>query len=268
MPKPRLSSTPKVPQQYRASNFVDIFNLVDSKVNGMAEGQKSAYHNATTSTPSGFSVGSYALGDFVRNSNVTKISTSTLLASATCIVEGWICTNETTNVGAFEPVMTLLTQSTPGIGTSTSSGSSGWTLVSKASDETRTSTTTMTADSALTFAVSANTNYRFRMSIFYDTNATPDFQYQLQGPASPTRVRYEHHYIAPGTGSATFANNSNYAVGTSPLGGTGPGHVALEGILQNGVNAGSVSFQWAQNTSDGNPTLVLQGSYIEWMVIA
>lgn len=109
MARSRLVSKLRVPQQYRPAAFVDIFNLVDAKVNAMAEGQLSAFHNASTAIPSGFPVGTYAIGDFVRNSNLTQTSTSTLVGGATYVIEGWLCVSQTTNVGAFKPVLTIVT---------------------------------------------------------------------------------------------------------------------------------------------------------------
>jgi len=105
----RLSLSVKVPQQYRRADFVDAFNLIDAKVNALGEGAISGFHNATTAIPSGFPVGTYAVGDFVRNTNLTQIATSTLFGGATYCIEGWICIDQTTNVGAFKPKLAVIT---------------------------------------------------------------------------------------------------------------------------------------------------------------
>lgn len=49
--------------------------------------------------------------------------------------------------------------------------------------------------------------------------------------------------------------------------GTNGGFVMLSGVVHNGANAGTFSFQWAQNTSDGTATVVRAGSYLEYSVV-
>jgi len=105
----RLASASRVPAQYRRADLVDIFTLIDAKVNALGEDAISAFHNATTSIPSGYPVGTFAIGDFVKNTNLTSISTSTLFGGATYCIEGWICMSQTTNVGAFKPKLAVIT---------------------------------------------------------------------------------------------------------------------------------------------------------------
>lgn len=109
MARNRLSSAQRVPADYRRSDFNDIFNLIDAKVNALGEDAISAFHNATTAIPSGFPVGTYAIGDVVKNTNPTSLSTSILFGGATYCIEGWICMDQTTNVGAFKPKLAVIT---------------------------------------------------------------------------------------------------------------------------------------------------------------
>lgn len=154
--------------------------------------------------------------------------------------------------------------------TGASGGSGPWTLVNKVSDESRTSNATLADDSALIFPMAANSKYTFRGTIFFDTGASGDFKWRHSGPASPTLVRLVRQWIIPGgTAFAGIAVDQAYSSADLALTGTGTngGVVWIEGIIQNGVNAGNFAFRWAQNTSDAVSTIVRAGSYLEWALV-
>lgn len=149
-------------------------------------------------------------------------------------------------------------------------GAGAWTMVSKSTDETITSDSTLSNDSALSFAVAANTKYRFRFHVVFKTGATADFKYALTGPASPTLLACRISRSAA-FGSVvnyrpmgTYAEVAESLTGAPSTGDQEGGYVLLEGVLHNGSNAGTVAFQWAQDTSDAGSTKVLAGSYLEW----
>jgi hypothetical protein len=143
-----------------------------------------------------------------------------------------------------------------------------WTRLSKENDETRNSTTTLAADSDLQFLMEANTVYAGRMVVFFDTGAAPDFKFEFSGPSSPTAVRINGEHIAPGDAAFTEFNDEAYNVTGTPIGsGTVGGCVKADFLVQNASNAGTFSFDWAQNTSDAGDTTVLAGSYLEYFVI-
>lgn len=150
-----------------------------------------------------------------------------------------------------------------------SSAAEVWTTAMKTATETVTESTTFQDDDHLTFAVAATTNYAFRMRIFYGTAAAADFKYQLTGPNAPTLVRYQRHVILPGATIFTLIGVTNAFIDPHILAnaGTTGGYVYIDGILHNGANAGNVTLQWAQNTSDASNTDVYSGSYLEWMKI-
>ncbi len=103
----RLNSVTQLQPDYNQASFTRIFSAMDQKVNGIAEGSISSHHNSGTSMPSGFLVGSYAVGDFVKNKDPIKTSSTTYLSGSTYVVPGWICLNASTNVGAFSEVRWL-----------------------------------------------------------------------------------------------------------------------------------------------------------------
>jgi len=141
--------------------------------------------------------------------------------------------------------------------------------VEKTTDEIKTNDATTADDTALTFAVAANTKYRFVVQVWYYSDPAPDFKYQFTGPDSPTVIGYRRETNAHG--SSTSANSAVYLYITSDasitVSTTGIGQVRLWGILHNGANAGTVAFRWAQNTSSANPTTVYAGSFIEYSVV-
>ena len=79
---PKLDLTNLVPTQYNAPVFSQIIRALTGQLNPLSEGRLAARYNAQSSVPSG-SV-SYAVGDFVPDSNATVTGGSVRL--------GWICT--------------------------------------------------------------------------------------------------------------------------------------------------------------------------------
>lgn len=145
-----------------------------------------------------------------------------------------------------------------------------WTTVLKQADETQNSSTTFADDAELTLPVLASETYLIQFDIFFDTAATPDFKFQFTGPSSPTEVTVRGKYAAPDAAADTdfvdTAFSTSHAV-TGAAGTTG-GHVFGSLLLVNGTNAGSVTLQWAQNTSDAADTTVLAGSLLNYVRVS
>lgn len=153
-------------------------------------------------------------------------------------------------------------------------GSTAWTSLKnshfsqifKTADQTKNTDAVLADDAALLFPVLANTKYAFRMRVFFDTTAAADFKYAIAGPAAPTLARIVHKAIDPTALTTLGTTSAVAAVGSTALAagaGTTGGYIEIEGIWHNGANAGNVSFQWAQNTSNGSDTIVRAGSYVE-----
>lgn len=140
----------------------------------------------------------------------------------------------------------------------------GFTLIQKTSDETIQSDDTFGADSELKFAMAANTTYSIKINVGFNTSATADIKFELDGPASPTNVAYSGERTATSGTDASIngvAYNTAHAItGTA----TGAGHAFFMVIVQNGANTGDFSLRWAQNTSDASNTTVLKGSTLEY----
>ena len=126
-------------------------------------------------------------------------------------------------------------------------------------------------DAELLLPVLANTTYMIQGVIFFTTSATPDFKFQLTGPASPTDVTVRgSRYAVEGT--STNGTRGEFVdvalsvpravVGTNS---GSDGYVDFRMRLENGANAGTVVLQWAQNTSDAADTTVLAGSHLNYI---
>lgn len=137
-------------------------------------------------------------------------------------------------------------------------------VVRKPLDESKSTNATVGTDLHLSFPVKANTTYVLRLKVFFTTGATEDFKYRLIGPAGFTKlIRYISRSNG-GTAGAFVIPGTAYDAADVPMAGAvGSGIVDEEILLQNGATAGTVSFQWAQNTSGGTATIVHAGSYLE-----
>ena len=139
----------------------------------------------------------------------------------------------------------------------------------KGADETTSSDTTLSDDAELTFDVNAGATYKFRFIVFYDTPAAADFKYSVTCPASPALVSITTKSIAPGATTQAITRQSACGFGPTAITETSgtDGYIEIEGVVQNGANAGSIAFQWAQNSSSGTNTTVRKGSVVEYVPI-
>lgn len=146
---------------------------------------------------------------------------------------------------------------------------SKWTTLSQAADQNVTNQNVLQNSNTLTFSMVASTKYRIRGVIFFDTTAAGDFQYLFVGPTSPTLVRMSR-FDCPANSGTPAARATDVAVPSAQSllsTGTTGGYIGFDIIFQNGSNAASFTFQFAQNTktNDAGAT-VLAGSYIEYAI--
>lgn len=146
---------------------------------------------------------------------------------------------------------------------------SAWTTVKKTTDESTSSDTTLSNDSALSFSMAANTKYSIRIKVYWFVASTVSgFKFGLAGPASPTSVTVASKWVA--SSALTTLNtqvDNTYPSGigmTSASSGNPHGYVEIDAMVQNGANSGTFAFQWAQNSSSAISLSVLAGSYLEY----
>jgi hypothetical protein len=145
-----------------------------------------------------------------------------------------------------------------------------WTTVKKTANESVNNAgtgATFQDDAELTFPVAANTSYSFRIHVFYTTNASADIKFQLTGPAAATLAQASL-FAATGSGIDTVETATAFSTAWTVLDTGTAGHAVIDGILHNGINAGSVTLQWAQNSANAADTTVYKGSYLEHTTIS
>lgn len=123
--------------------------------------------------------------------------------------------------------------------------------------------TTFVNDSDLFTSVAANATYEFRADIRYSTNATADLKIGWTFPAGLT-MKYSALVIpAAGGALSLFALDQ-----TSPLAVDGTGSVMrLAGLVFVSSTAGTLQFQFAQNTANASNSFTQAGSYISFTQI-
>lgn len=138
--------------------------------------------------------------------------------------------------------------------------------VNLTANQTVTSNTTL-QNTALAIAVEANRRYDFTIKAFYRAGTTGDFKVALSVPTGAT-VIYEANSLDGAASSATSATyrGAFTAVSGASAGGIGGStdvSATISGTIITAGNSGTVTFQFAQQTSDGTGTQLTAGSWME-----
>jgi hypothetical protein len=129
----------------------------------------------------------------------------------------------------------------------------------KDADQSITSTTTFTNITELSFPVEANAVYRFRATVIVYAGAG-GFRMTVNGPASPVRV----DFAGVGLQSSVTSYGNSLTNSTSTVNAL----TAVQGVIHNGANAGTVTLQFRQDSANAAATTVKSGSWIEWQEIS
>ena len=109
----------------------------------------------------------------------------------------------------------------------------------------------------LSVAVGANEVWAFYVVAFFNSGTTPDIKFGWSAPASAT-MKWASAGELGATGAPLLAVG-----GTDFVSGNAANRmIAYSGIFVNSSNAGTLQFQFAQNTSTASDTKVLADSYI------
>lgn len=144
-------------------------------------------------------------------------------------------------------------------------GGGGMSLIVQESDQTVNSGSTGTTlvNTELTFSVAANEVWQFEGVLFFSSALAPDIKFAASGPSG-----------AVGRMGINVTNPNQILEGesadlgsdiVSTTSGGNPGIARFWGAIHNGANAGSLTIQFAQNTSDAASTTIHAGSYLKWM---
>ena len=118
----------------------------------------------------------------------------------------------------------------------------------------------------LSFSVSPNLNYYFKFVLQFTVGtAASGVKVQLTGPAAPTNLLYWSEttnsagVVVQAASTAAFSTNIGYATATTGV----TYQQTIEGVLENGANAGNVVLQFACSTALDVATL-LRDSIMIW----
>ena len=120
--------------------------------------------------------------------------------------------------------------------------------------------TVLVADDVLKFDIGASEVWAFECGIYW-TSATASLKFDFTGPASPTAVIFGYDSAdsniagTPEIVTAFETTLPNYHRATSAF-------FAVKGVIQNGVNAGTVQLRIAQVAQVAEDTKLLKGSYL------
>lgn len=141
-----------------------------------------------------------------------------------------------------------------------------WIPVTKPSDESVQSDTSVNVDSHLKFSMLANTKYAIKIVVYFSTPAAADFKFDVNGPAGPNQVFGVMKYIDPAGVATNDVRFGTYAGSATSIlsAGTSVGFIQIEMIVDNGANAGTFAFRWAQVTSTASNTTVFGASHLQY----
>ena len=138
------------------------------------------------------------------------------------------------------------------------SGNGGETFarVVKKSNETISSDTTLSDDSELVVALSADKTYGFILTFFFKSEAATDIKMTFTAPTGATGDFNTVRNIAAGHP----VNNKTFTTTVAFDGTGGDSWAFVFGRVVMDSTAGNLALQWAQNTSGGTNTTVNSGS--------
>jgi len=137
-------------------------------------------------------------------------------------------------------------------------GSACFTFVTKACDQTINCDSTLTNDCCLKFAVAACSTYFFIGGVLISGGACADFKYTFTVPTNATMRWFEDKDSATGsTSKAAAAVETINATNDCTFTGQPPW-----GFVTTGACAGCVNFQWAQNSSNAQNTILRATSFL------
>lgn len=132
-------------------------------------------------------------------------------------------------------------------------------------DQTVTNSATLVTVPQLTIAVGKNERVLFRYTVFYTSTATGDLKYRINTPASPTLFRLCTDNVADDVTAGVTSVLTSNADSTALLASGTNGILRLTGVLSNGSTAGTVTFQFAQNTQTAAQSAIIRaGSFFEY----
>jgi len=136
-------------------------------------------------------------------------------------------------------------------------GGCGWTVITKATDETICTDTTLTADSTLKFCADACSCYAIIVFPVFNSEATPDYKFSYSIPTNASTAGFGDNFDQINLNTKVWTSTVVAAVSN-----TCPWFIYHVGRLKTGACAGEFSYNWAQNVSSATCTTTEQGSWM------
>ncbi|MCK5059896.1 MAG: fibronectin type III domain-containing protein [Candidatus Pacebacteria bacterium] len=133
----------------------------------------------------------------------------------------------------------------------------------KSQDQATSSQATLFVDDDLSLTLDANTSYVITAAITASSTATqPDINMSFNAPpgASMALTFGSFDGTAKVAGSGLFSSNDTEVAIDLPA--TGLVVMQIDGVITTGATAGTVEFEWAQDTSNATEIKVFKGSYL------
>lgn len=123
------------------------------------------------------------------------------------------------------------------------------------------SSTVLVSDLQLVVPLQAGESWSVDFYIAYNAHATPDIKFSITAPAGSTGFWTIVPSTVAGGGFTDSLRQSFGAAQLSAGSGIGVSQIARIHAQVNTPVAGALQFQWAQNNSNANPSMVEAGSY-------
>ncbi len=156
-----------------------------------------------------------------------------------------------------------------GAGTITISQGVASQIVVKSANETVNNSTTLQNDDHILFALAANTNYWFDLTLLLTSaSANADYKFGWTVPAGCTMFWGVRTDPLTGTWGASAATAAAFALKTEAetlsIGSVAGSHGAiLSGIVRNGATTGNLQFQWAQLNLTAEDNIINADSFLQ-----
>lgn len=146
-------------------------------------------------------------------------------------------------------------------------GGEVWQEVMKTATTTIASNTVLASDAELTFTMLANTTYEIEGEIHCSVSSTSGQKSGITGPASPTAIR-AWEVESDNNSTTTISYASSYTgLRTNTPGGNREVRKRIKMTIENGANAGTFAYQFAQNVSSATVLTVRKGSWFRYRTV-
>lgn len=137
----------------------------------------------------------------------------------------------------------------------------GFNVIRRNTDTTIISDGTVNDDEYFFISVAANKRYNFELKLIVD-GISVGIEWDFTGPASPNKFWFDGFHA--GQSSSNVLMEDALSVTVTSIVTNDKMLLYIRGHLDNGANAGTLQFRWAQGTSTATPLTLYAGSLMYW----